>query len=110
MFLIVAELEKIGDLYRDICLHIAENKIRMDKEVYDIFEEINSFFRDFYEIFYKFELERVTEMSVSKKRLDKKIENLFGKVPKKQMKILFQLNTISEITFDMTIPLLVNKL
>jgi len=110
MFLIVAELEKIGDLYRDICLHIAKNKFKTNKEVHVVFEDVNNFLHDFYDIFYKFELKKLRDMSKSKERLDKEIESLFGKASKKEMKILFQLSTISEITFDMTIPLLIINL
>jgi phosphate uptake regulator len=107
MFFIVVELEKIGDVYRDLCWYIANNKIKISKDEAELFGQVNDFFYNLYELFYKFDLKKVPEAGERKDRITIMIENLYDKVPKKNMKILFYLNNISESIFDINGPLMV---
>jgi len=110
MFFIVVEMEKIGDVYRDMCWYIANNKIKISKEEIELFEQVNDFFHDLYDLFYNFDLKKMPDVGEKKDNITKMIENLYDKVPKKNMKILFYLNTIAELIFDMNGPLMVAAL
>lgn len=110
MFFLVVELEKIGDLYRDLCRYIASNKIRIGKEEARLFENVNSFYQDLYDLFYRFEIKKLSSIGAKKDDLNREIESLYGKISKKNTKILFYLSTIAELVFDMNGPLIVATL
>lgn len=93
MYYIIEQLEKIGDSYRDICKLAINSKLSNTKE---IFQEVNEFFRNFYEIYYKFDLSKVAKFGKKRYRL---VEDIYSM--KADLKIVLLLYTILDNTFDM---------
>lgn len=99
VYYIVEQLERIGDSYRDIC----KEKTKLSKNTLKYFEEVNKFFREFYEMYYKFDLKKISKFGKRRKELLKK-------ELKEDLKIVFLLNKIIEDTFDMNGVLMAMKL
>lgn len=79
MYVIVWNLEKVCDNYKYICsfLSVQENypaKIR--PELLDFFEETNKLFRQYYELFYKFDILGLNSLSNRKSDLENMFRNL----------------------------------
>jgi hypothetical protein len=60
-YVIIWNMEKIVDCYRDIC-KIYPGK-RLNPETLSLYERVNSYFRYFYELMYKFDFEKLVEVS-----------------------------------------------
>ena len=101
MYYIVEQLERVGDCYRDISKYVIKNKIQPSEQVIAHYVEINNFVRQFYEIFYKFDLKELSKFGGNRNKLKEHFDELFEKCQKKDMRILLYLHTILEDTFDM---------
>ncbi len=99
LYHIIEQLEKLGDMYRDLCLYIYENKLKLDKETLEIYQRVNEFFNSFYETFYKFNLETVEEFGKKRNELREVINKSLNS--KQDKHILFFLNNIFNTTFDL---------
>ncbi|MFC1742222.1 PhoU domain-containing protein [Nanoarchaeota archaeon] len=104
-YFIVEQLEKIGDMYRDICKH-AEHNHNLSKEILKIYSETNRFMRGFYDIYFDFSLEDLRDFAEERYRLKSVFTQRFGKTPAKEAMMLSLLNNIAESTFDMNGPLM----
>src|SRR5574341_1820119 len=62
LYVIMWNLEKIADEYKYICEHIAKKK-KIGKETTELFEKVNGLLRKYYELFYKFDIERLSQLS-----------------------------------------------
>jgi len=100
-YFIAEQLEKIGDMYRDLCRCMAKKTFRVNKNILEIYEEINKFFYDFYEIFYKFDLKKMDDFILKRKKIKEKLNNCINTMAKKETIIIIYLNNILESTFDM---------
>ena len=100
LYHIVEQIEKIGDIYRDLCLYVSENKLKIDREIIEIYTEINEFLTSFYETFYKFNFSNIEEFG--KKRNE--IYNLINKAftsKNHDRHILVYLNNVFNTVFDL---------
>ncbi len=109
-YFIAEQLEKIGDMYRDLCRYMAKKPFRINKELLEIYKEINMFFCDFYEIFYKFDLQKMEDFTVKRKKIREKLNNCINTLSKKEIMVVLYLNNIFESTFDMNGVLLTMRL
>ncbi|MBN2454234.1 phosphate uptake regulator PhoU [Candidatus Woesearchaeota archaeon] len=65
LYHIIQELENIADEYKYICQHFAHlknKKVKLDKQAVDTFMLANSTIRKFYELFYKFDKQKILEL------------------------------------------------
>ncbi len=109
LYHIIEQSEKIGDMYRDLCLHIYENKSKLNNDALGIYEKINSFFNVFYELFYKFNLPNLEEFGQKRNEIREMIKKaLNSKTQDKH--VLFYLNNIFNTTFDLNGALMTYKL
>lgn len=99
LYHIIEQIEKIGDIYRDLCLYVSENKLKLNKETLDIYENVNSFFNAFYETFYKFNLPNLEEFGQKRNEIRELLKTSLTKFQDKQ--VLFYLNNIFTTTFDL---------
>ncbi|MCX6708082.1 MAG: AbrB/MazE/SpoVT family DNA-binding domain-containing protein [Candidatus Woesearchaeota archaeon] len=76
LYVIMWNLEKIADEYKYIC-ESANNKL--SKSSVDVFAEVNSLLRRYYELFYKFDVVKLSELSDDFKVLKNRIEQLIVK-------------------------------
>ncbi len=107
---IVEELEKIGDEYKYICHHLAKKKVKLKPKILGLYKEINDYLRGFYNLFYNFTLDKMTEFIVNSKEFRKKFDEMGDQFSKEDGKIILHLyNTLNHI-FDMNGPLMASKL
>ena len=106
IYCIVRDLEKIGDIYRDVCKYFLEEKNRkqISKDVLNIFNQTNNFLELFYKLFYKFDKEFMLKLHEEKKNLLKKAFYLFEKSQKKEQILIHHLITLITMTFDLYGP------
>ena len=100
LYHIIEQLEKLGDIYRDLCLYIYENKLKIDKETLQIYQKINEFLNSFYVAFYKFNFENMEEFGRTRQALRELLnKSLNSKTQDKH--VLFYLSNISNTVFDL---------
>ncbi len=69
-YVIVWNLEKVCDEYKYICnLSFSKN---LSKEILDYYAEVNSLLKEYYELFYNFNLNKVTEFEIKARGLQTK--------------------------------------
>ena len=105
LYCIVEQLEKIGDIYRDLCDYVSENKLKLEKSSLEICEKINELLLEFYELFYKFDFERLEQFGNKKEE----IKILFNK-SRTNDQINFLLNNILLTTADLNGALMTYKI
>ncbi|HII71915.1 TPA: phosphate uptake regulator PhoU [Candidatus Woesearchaeota archaeon] len=105
-YFMVEQLEKIGDMYRDICKQCAVKPFAPSKGLESIYRETNSFFRSFYGVYFNFDLLALRDFARQRYRLREVFDDAIGSLPKKEVKILFFLNNVVESAFDMNGPLM----
>ncbi|MCX6709592.1 MAG: AbrB/MazE/SpoVT family DNA-binding domain-containing protein [Candidatus Woesearchaeota archaeon] len=101
IYFITEELEKIGDSYKDLAEHLAENKTSLSKKTLNLYGEINSFLRDFYELFYSFNLVKYEEFGKKKNKILLELENQMKIAKKDEVIVLSFLNNLLNQIFDM---------
>lgn len=76
IYYILEELEKLADQYKYMCNHLYDlykkNKIEkkgVSKEVIHLFEKVDKMLREFYEIFYKFDKNKLVDIGKKRKEL-----------------------------------------
>lgn len=109
-YFIVEQLEKIGDMYRDICRHLIKNPVKISRDIQSIYRETNSFFRSFYELFFSFDLAGIRDFAKTRYGLTVTFEKCFETGSTREMKVIYLLNTVVDSTFDMNGPLMSVKL
>ncbi len=106
LYCIIEQTEKIGDLYRDICHSVYENKLILDKNILEIYSKINDFILSFYDLFYKFNFENIEEFGKKKNET----LNLLNKTKSENKEIQFLLSNIFKTTFDLNGALMTYKI
>ncbi len=82
VYYIVEELEHIADQYKYICSHFANlssSKIRLNKDVLDLFESASKLMRLYYELFYKFDTAKVVKLKDERNKIIEVSHELFKK-------------------------------
>jgi phosphate uptake regulator len=110
VYFIVEQLEKIGDMYRDICQHHLKRPVKISPELKKVYKETNLFFRGFYDLCFDFDLAALNDFARKRYSLREIFEACFSSLPQKEMRTLYFLNSIVESTFDMNGPLMAAKL
>jgi len=110
IYFIVEELEKVSDAYMDLCKASTEIDKKIDKDIEAVFNDVNVFFREFYELFYKFDMNGLAEHGKKRNALNKNIKNLMKTTSKEELLMLFFLSLIVEEIFNMNGVLIASKL
>ena len=75
-YIIVWNIETVCDYYRDLCKYIEKNNISsLQKELIELYSETLSFFREFYNLIYKFDLLTFDKLDKEQKRILSKLES-----------------------------------
>lgn len=81
---IISELENLGDEYTRLALDLAETKsLTIDKNILDIFQEINNFFIKFHKFYYNFNNKELLEIVDIKTKINKKIQEIKDKIKRR---------------------------
>jgi phosphate uptake regulator len=110
VYFIVEQLEKVGDMYRDICQHHLKRSFKLSPELKKIYKDTNLFFRSFYEVCFDLDLAMLRDFAKRRYSLRDTFEGYFGSLSQKELRTLYFLNNIVESTFDMNGPLMAAKL
>ncbi|MBS3124803.1 hypothetical protein J4211_00935, partial [Candidatus Woesearchaeota archaeon] len=78
LYVITWNLEKIADEYKYLGRCIAAHK-NIGKQTLALLSQTNKLLREYYELFYSFDLERLTRLAMNYKQLHQEIESLMTK-------------------------------
>lgn len=98
VYVIAWNLEKICDNYKYICdLFKDTKKIKVSKDILNLYESANKLFKDYYELFYKFDINKLSDLSAKKKEIEKETKKIMkGKTEIELELIHYLLNIISQ--------------
>ncbi len=106
LYTIIEELEKTMDRYAELEIYVSSNKIKASGELISLLKGIFEFETNFYQIFYKFEMEKIVELGKKKQALQKQIEKIAEKSSKKELRIVSIADRILNLIFDLNGPLM----
>ncbi len=96
LFLLSWHLENVVDDYRDLCKIVIEKKSgKLSHYILGIFGDVNAYFRGYYELFYKFDVEEMNRLDQEKNRIMRAIKPYFDQAPKDERLILSYLLSIT---------------
>lgn len=111
LYYIIEEIENIADQYKYLCdfiYNLRNKRIRINKEVLEIYQETNEMLKNFYELYYKFEKNKIVHIGKQRKILVDRFLNLFEKnISSLDKLILHHLFTIMQKIFCLVGPYLV---
>ncbi|MFH1181349.1 MAG: AbrB/MazE/SpoVT family DNA-binding domain-containing protein [Candidatus Woesearchaeota archaeon] len=99
-YYIVEQLERIGDSYRDICTEAISGR-KLSKAGEKPYSDVTDFFRQVYEFYYNFSLDKVAEIGKKRKSLKNKIAELVASAKKDEFQILMLLDKLIDDIYDM---------
>ncbi|MFC2135660.1 PhoU domain-containing protein [Bacteroidota bacterium] len=103
-YVIIRDLEKIGDFYEEIAKQVIETKIIPEKTTLEIYQQANEFLSSFHKLFYKFSKEQASEFQKNKKELNNKTHNIMKTAKKEDLYILYNLASLIKITGNLYGP------
>lgn len=74
---LISELEKVADAYRDICVYAEE--VMPKAPVKGILKNIVTLFKDYYEVFYTFDIQKVENLAKRRRELHARVRELAKK-------------------------------
>jgi phosphate uptake regulator len=99
---IVWELEKVADQYKYMNQYIIEKKtVKINKETLVLFDRVAELFSTFYQLFYKFDPEKVQKIASERRKLVADCTKMFSNRTA-DPKVLHHLINISQMVFNMT--------
>ncbi|MCP3681505.1 MAG: hypothetical protein GY861_02350 [bacterium] len=114
LYYIIEELENIADQYKYVCRFLYDNgnaKTKISKEVLELNEKTNKALRLFYESFYRFDKEKISEIRDIRDEIIQKSFVQFKKAPTpEEIALMHHSLTVSKEIFCLTGPLLVLSL
>lgn len=107
-YVIVRDLEKIGDLYEDIIKVTIQDKIEINIDNLELFKMTNDFFTTFHKLFYNFNEQNSYDFRELKEKLREKGKNALKQ--KKDIIITHNLVILSKTIADLYGPLYITKI
>jgi phosphate uptake regulator len=110
LYFIIEQLENIADQYKYICLHYAglSNTVKIHPEVLKTFDKTYTLFRDFYTLFYKFDLLLITNIKKTRDQITKESHKAFRlKLSEQDMWLVHHSMMLNTLVFNMVGPYLV---
>ena len=108
LYTLVEQLEKIADRYTDLCEYIAEKKLKLSPRAKSLLHDLVAFQRNFYDLFYGFEVRKIIAFGKKKIQLQKKLDRLSPRGAESKSIQLF--DRILNILFDLNGPLLASRI
>ena len=71
IYVIAENIEKIGDVYRDLCNVIIEKKFKPNQNIIELYSLINNFLQGFYDLCYKFDIKSIDFFGKHKEKINK---------------------------------------
>ena len=110
IYYIIEDLENLADEYKYLCLYFADKNPKLNKDNLDIFNDVNALLKSFYELFYKFDNKKVTQIASTRKEIIKRILAKMKETKNSDdFMLLHYLLIITQKVFNYVGPLLVLK-
>ena len=106
LYVIVEQMEKVSDNYKELCEHISSNKIKLNKESKKLFHKLVEFNRAFYELFFKFELGRMNNFQRLKEKLQLDINIRVKSANRNELQLIIIFDRILNIILGLNGPLM----
>ena len=106
VYFIVVGIEQLGDKYRELYEYYANQNFKVSEEILSFHAKINSAVSEFYSLFRKFDIKKLSALGATLKILSEEYDKLLESSSKKELRILFYLNNIREQTYDLLEPLM----
>ncbi len=110
IYTIIWNLEKIGDEYKYMCNFMAKNQTKMNKQTAEYLLKTNNYFKEFYTIFYTFDLKHMNKINQQKNELLEEYLSLLKKATWQEAAVLNHLKEIITKTSDFSASLIGLKL
>lgn len=109
LYAIIEELEKIADEYKYMFQFLgSQQKVELSKEFFDIYSATHGMFHSFYELFYKFNAERLADLGAQRRSLVGRCINIMQKSKsREEVMATHHLFIIMERIFDTTGPYMI---
>lgn len=101
LYEIIISLEKITDILKYCARDILEYKPSLRKESLEIVEEIDSLVDMYYNLFYKFELDKISEFIEKRDKINKTIKKASKKIPEEEILLVNDMEHIIEVLVGM---------
>ncbi len=101
LYYIVEQLERVGDVYRDMAKEINMGKIKASNDHLELLKRINAYFNDFFEFYYSFNLKKAHDFVNEGKVLKTLISASQSTNIKKYGGLLILYSSLVEHIFDM---------
>src|SRR3989344_2395472 len=98
-YFMVEQLEKVGDMYRDLAKLLGERVITYSSDLFLLLEKVNLFFRQFYDLYFDFKLSDISEFGKKRYYLKEEMQKKLSQV--RNIEPFFYLLSIVESVFDM---------
>jgi len=112
IYMILESLEEVADQYTEIAIHYSKSDIALKKEIIEALRATNSQLRVFYELFYKYDIQKLIASKIARHKLEDKIEDMMLTKNREEFAILFYLRGILKnirgmrrLTITNTIPI-----
>jgi len=105
IYVIIRDLERLADMYKDLCFaFFREDSYKLPKQLLDMLNETNYFFRFFYELYYSFNPEKISEFFERKDKMKKAANLAMLKSKGKETIFLHILAEIQNTIFELYGP------
>ena len=106
LYVIIEQLEKVVDRYKDLADYIFLNEIKINEKIKSVIKDLSEFQKSFYNLLYKFEYDKIVEFGRNKETLQKSLDKAHLECSKKELKIINLLDRILNLTYDLNGPLM----
>lgn len=106
VYIIVVEIEKLGDKYRIMYENYSKDKFKINKDILKIYNRIDEILNELYSLYRKFDKKKLTYIGDNCQSISKELEKLMENCSKKEIKIIFELYNINESIYDILEPLI----
>lgn len=106
LYVIVEQIEKVSDNYKELCEYISDNKIKLKKETKNLIKNLIKFQDLFYNLFFKFDINRMNDFKKFKDKLQLQLNLIMKKTPKQELQVTLIIDRILNIIFDLNGPLM----
>lgn len=96
-FHFLRNLEELGDEYQNLSVGIAEHNLKVNNEEIKLIEENNRHLREFYELFYKYDDQKMENLFINTKKTFKKVEKMFSEKKHNPMVLHYLFSTAENI-------------
>ena len=106
MYAFIRDLEKVSHVYRRLCDYLYENggRLKISKETISLYEEINIYLRNLYEMFYRYDKKRALTLMQEEENITKRINELFRILPREESIVIHHLLVVSREIYYLAGP------